>query len=117
STAWARSARRERCVSARSGSGGGLIVSAVLGRTVRDPYESRLASQPEIAERVDPVVYASLGKQGPLTREQVSHYDREGFLELDGVLSDAEVRTLVAELNRLRAAPEGIDRDTLILEP
>ncbi len=92
-------------------------MSAVLGRTERDPYESRVGSKPQIADRVDPVVYSNAGKLGPLTREQVTRYDHEGFLELDGLFSAAEIRTLVAELNRLRAAPEGIDRDTLILEP
>src|SRR5512138_290461 len=92
-------------------------MSAVLGRNERDPYESRVDSKPQIAERIDPVVYSKPGSKGPLTREQVRQYDHEGFLELDGVFSDAELRTLVAELNRLRAAPEGIDRETLILEP
>src|SRR5512138_815211 len=92
-------------------------MSAVLGRNERDPYESRVDSEPQIAERIDPVVYSKPGSKGPLTREQVRQYDHEGFLEIDGVFSDAELRTLVAELNRLRAAPEGIDRETLILEP
>ena len=92
-------------------------MSAVLGRKEHDPYVSRVYNTPQIADRVDPVVYAPAGKKGPLTREQLRQYDREGFLELDGVFSAAEVNTLVAELDRLREAPVGINRDTLILEP
>src|SRR5690606_27763293 len=102
---------------ARSRSGGGLTMSAVLGRKEHDPYVSRVYNTPHIADRVDPVVYAPAGKKGPLTREQVRQYDRDGFLELDGLFSAAEINTLVAELDRLREAPVGINRDTLILEP
>ncbi|NLG74908.1 MAG: ectoine hydroxylase [Xanthomonadaceae bacterium] len=92
-------------------------MSAVLGRKEHDPYVSRVYNTPHIADRVDPVVYAPAGKKGPLTREQVRQYDRDGFLELDGLFSAAEINTLVAELDRLREAPVGINRDTLILEP
>ena len=92
-------------------------MSAVLERTERDPYESRVGTKPQIAERVDPVVHANSRAKGPLSREQVRQYDHEGFLELDGLFDAAEIRTLVAELNRLRTASDGIERDTLILEP
>jgi ectoine hydroxylase len=92
-------------------------MSAVLEQTGRDPYESRVARKPQIANRIDPVVHAPAGARGPLTREQLTHYDHTGFLELEGLFSPAEIRVLSAELERLRAASEGIDPETLIVEP
>lgn len=84
---------------------------------LHDPYESRVAPKPQIADRADPVIYAAPGAKGPLTREQLTHYDHTGYLELNGVFSNAEIRTLNAELDRLRADAKGIDPDTLIVEP
>jgi ectoine hydroxylase len=83
----------------------------------RDPYESRVRPEPEVVDRLDPVVYARTGARGPLTREQVTHYEHTGYLELDGLLSAAEVRTLKAELDKLRVAAQGIDPETLVVEP
>src|SRR5690606_24565182 len=108
-------------VSARSRSRGGLSMSAVLDHSGRDPYESRVASTPEIVGRVDPVVYARAGDKGPLTREQLRQYESQGFLEIDNLFDAGEIETLLAELDRLRRARDGLDREidpeTLILEP
>lgn len=93
-------------------------MSAVLRTTNgRDPYESRQGQAPEIGRRFDPVVHASKAARGPLSSAQITHYDHTGYLELDGLFSAAEVHAMQAELNRLRAAPEGIDPATLIAEP
>jgi ectoine hydroxylase len=93
-------------------------MSAVFESTTeRDPYESRRGRTPEIGRRLDPVVHAGKADRGPLTRAQITHYDHTGYLEIDNLFSATELRTLQAELDRLRAAPDGIDRATLITEP
>lgn len=96
-------------------------MSAVLDHSGRDPYESRVASTPEIVGRVDPVVYARAVDKGPLTREQLRQYESQGFLEIDNLFDAGEIETLLAELDRLRRARDGLDREidpeTLILEP
>lgn len=92
-------------------------MSAVLGHSAHDPYASRVGRHPELVDREDPVVYARSGAEGPLRREQVAYYDRNGFLELEGLFSADEIKVMLNELNRLRAAPEGIDPASLIIEP
>jgi len=92
-------------------------MSAAVNPMDRDPYASRVGREPQIVERQDPVVYAVPGRKGPLSREQVANYEHFGYLELDGLFTSAEIKALVAELQRLRTAPEGIDPETLIIEP
>lgn len=79
-----------------------------------DPYRSRASAEPEIVPREDPVVY---GHSGPLDARQLDHFDRNGFIALDGVLSAGELETLQAEARRLRTDRTDIDPETLILEP
>jgi ectoine hydroxylase len=91
-------------------------MSAVVAAD-RDPYVSRVGREPQIVERRDPVVYTPSGRKGPLSREQVVSYEHFGYLELEGLFTDAEIEAMVAELQRLRTAAEGIDPATLIIEP
>ncbi|HLS82229.1 MAG TPA: ectoine hydroxylase [Steroidobacter sp.] len=83
----------------------------------RDPYRSRVGREPEVANRLDPVVYARPGAPGPLTREQITQYDHTGFLELECLFSAAEIGTLKAELDSLREDASKVDPATLIVEP
>lgn len=92
-------------------------MSALTKRIERDPYVSRVASVPEIVDRVDPVVYARPGTTGPLTPEQVAQYDRQGFLEIDGLFDAEELAAMLTELERLQRAQAELDPETLILEP
>jgi len=97
-------------------------VSAVAQRSGQppresDPYESRVGTAARIVDRADPVVYASSQDEGPLTREQVAHYERTGCLGIEGLFRPAEIETFVAELERLRVAADEIDPATLIIEP
>jgi len=94
-----------------------VSVSALTKRIERDPYVSRVASVPEIVDRVDPVVYARPGTTGPLTPEQVAQYDRQGFLEIDGLFDAEELAAMLTELERLQRAQAELDPETLILEP
>lgn len=92
-------------------------MSALTKRIERDPYVSRVASVLEIVDRVDPVVYARPGTTGPLTPEQVAQYDRQGFLEIDGLFDAEELAAMLTELERLQRAQAELDPETLILEP
>lgn len=80
-----------------------------------DPYESRTRAEPEIAERCDPVVWTPEAA-GPLARDQIAQYARQGFLVLPKLFSAAEVSALLAEMERLAAAADRT-RDDVIVEP
>ena len=84
-----------------------------------DRYPSRVASEPDILPRVDPVVYGDneVRRDGPLTRSQLNAYERDGFLILSDFLSQSEVDVCRAELDRLRGDDEVKARQEAIIEP
>lgn len=82
-----------------------------------DPYRSRLDPEPALVDRVDPVVYGKGAPPPGLDRAMVERYERDGFIELEGLLQPAELAALQRELVRLREDTRGIDPDTLICEP
>jgi ectoine hydroxylase len=82
---------------------------------MRDPYDSRTNTQPEIADRCDPVVWTPDAK-GPLSRDQLELYARQGFLVLPRLFTSVEVIKLMAELQRLAVAADRT-RDDVIVEP
>jgi ectoine hydroxylase len=92
-------------------------VAAAEGIHDGDPYHSRVGSEPEIAERLDPVVHGGLDAEGPLSREQLQAYDRAGFIELSGVFSTDELAALQVEQQLMLENPDKYRKETLILEP
>jgi ectoine hydroxylase len=80
-----------------------------------DVYPSRVADEPSITGRKDPVVHGD--GSGPLTKQQLDTYDRSGFLFLGGFLPPREVEGLHAEMEAVRARGEQEDADTIIREP
>jgi ectoine hydroxylase len=80
-----------------------------------DPYVSRTAAQPELADRHDPVVW-NLDAPGPLSRAQLDQFARQGFLVLPRWFTAAESAALLAEMERLAAAADRT-RDDVITEP
>lgn len=80
----------------------------------QDDYPSRVAREPALLERRDPVIHGS--RPGPLDHGALAGYDRRGFLVQDGLFAPAEVEVLLAERNRLLADVQG-DDDSLIREP
>ena len=82
---------------------------------MKDAYESRTGSQPELAERGDPVVWEPTAP-GPLDRDQLARYARDGFLVWPRLFSAAQVTALLAEMERLAAAADR-SRDDVIVEP
>lgn len=67
-----------------------------------DPYFSRVApSEAEIIPRQDPVLWGGEDAAGPLNREQLAQYEREGYLFQPGLFTPEESEALLAEAHRL----------------
>ncbi len=79
-----------------------------------DFYRSRQGRKCETVERPDPVVWGEGGS--PLAPEQSKHYDKEGFLFLESLLTPAEVDEFLVEARRL-AGGEGVEPEDLVREP
>lgn len=69
---------------------------------VTDRYPTRVSTVLEPMERVDPTVW-SLDAEGPMDGATIAAYDRDGYSEIDGLLSPPEVQAHWAELQRLSA--------------
>ncbi|HLT66234.1 MAG TPA: ectoine hydroxylase [Microbacterium sp.] len=83
---------------------------------MQDIYPSRRAAEPELLPRRDPVTYQAWRPDAPLSREQVEHFDRHGYLVLDGLFDSAELDALQDETRRLLADPSSLDAETVITE-
>ncbi len=83
-----------------------------------DLYPTRVADEPALLERPDPVVAASAYEPGagPLSADQVRDFDRDGFLLVEDLFSLEESRRFLAELHRLAADDELRDQDHVITE-
>jgi len=90
---------------------------------VEDYYPSRNGSASRCSERLDPVVYTSRDdpdstySNGPLSPSSIEDYERNGFVILDSIFSDAEVARFQRELELLRADPGLGSSDMVISEP
>lgn len=82
-----------------------------------DLYPSRQHTQPSWQERIDPVLYRNDLQNAPLTPEQASRFERDGFLILPNVFSAAEVAVFTQELERMSQAPDLLDSPAAIREP
>ncbi len=84
--------------------------------TVIDLYPSRIEAKPRILERQDPVVYRN-AFDGPLTREDLTAYEADGYLFAERFFDEAETAALQEELKRLLEESRGIRKPEIILEP
>ncbi|MPZ39476.1 MAG: ectoine hydroxylase [Rhizobiales bacterium] len=82
-----------------------------------DPYVSRRSAKLATMVRQDPVVYSTWSERSPLTLEQVTSYERDGFLVLKGIFSPDEVAGLRTEAARLEAGSQELEAETTITEP
>ena len=82
----------------------------------QDIYPTRTREHVDMFPRLDPVIYGN-ADQGPLSREQVERYDRDGFLFFDGWLDDDAVRVFREELRRLSDNPTVRNSEGVITEP
>jgi len=82
-----------------------------------DLYPSRVGGPPQLLPRKDPIVHALSQTTGPLSASDLKCFERDGFLALDAVLGDAEIRALRAEAERLRETLAGSGAREVITEP
>lgn len=79
-----------------------------------DPYHSRTSGSWEAAERVDPVLHQGVAP-GPLSKEQLEQFDRDGFLALPGWFSAEEAAGLLEACDALKVEHAG--SDVVVAEP
>ncbi|SNS31376.1 ectoine hydroxylase [Sphingomonas laterariae] len=84
---------------------------------MQDIYPSRKAGEAEFLPRHDPVVHGTWSADAPLTRDQADQFDRDGYLVLEDIFSDAEITFLQTEAGKLLADPNALDAETIITEP
>lgn len=84
---------------------------------MKDLYPSRHADIAEFLPRHDPVVHADWSAGAPIRREQADAFDRDGYLALEDIFSDAEVAFLQREAGKLLADPDALEAETVITEP
>lgn len=80
-----------------------------------DRYPSRVAIEPTISERLDPVVHP--GYDGPLDPELVQAFDDDGFVVLPGLLPPSETAELNNEIDRHAAEQAWLDHPETVVEP
>ncbi|MGA8114047.1 MAG: ectoine hydroxylase [Actinocatenispora sp.] len=67
-----------------------------------DEYPTRKRPTPSLIFRRDPVVWTTAAS-GPVDDATLTEYDRNGFMTVDQLLTDDEVATYTAEMERLTA--------------
>lgn len=82
-----------------------------------DAYPSRQFAHPRWLARLDPVVYPARNRTGPLSEEQLSRFDRDGFLILPDVFSPGEIALFRKELQRLSQDESILQSRAAIREP
>src|SRR3546814_4596409 len=87
------------------------------GSPVTDIYPSRHAATPERKPRLDPVVHGRWSADAPIGRAQAEQFDRDGYLVLENIFTDAEVAYLQAAAGTLLADPAALDPETIVAEP
>jgi ectoine hydroxylase len=85
--------------------------------SIKDLYVSRTDRTSAIIARQDPVVYESGAYASALSEEQLGGYERDGFLLLDDVFSEHEVRAMLDEIQRMGSDPSIMGLDEAITEP
>lgn len=84
------------------------------GGSNADPYVSRAGPESGLVERVDPVIWGS--GDGPLSPEEVTRFEADGFLVKERLFNETEVAEMMAELERLPGAyPESAEE--VVAEP
>ncbi len=83
----------------------------------KDIYASRTDRGSAIIARQDPVVYEGGTYADALSQDQVSSYESNGFLLLENVFSDEEIKALTTEVERMTRDPAIVRREEAITEP
>ncbi|MCJ2180702.1 ectoine hydroxylase [Novosphingobium album (ex Hu et al. 2023)] len=83
---------------------------------MQDLYPTRCSGEPELLARQEPVARRAWEPGAPLTAGQIEQFDRDGYLVLEGLFSEAEIAVLQAEMGRLLSDPAGLKDETVITE-
>ncbi len=78
---------------------------------IQDLYPSRSGVGGAISTRLDPVVYADSDTASPINPALVKQYEEQGFLILENLFSEDEIKNYQLELERLR-----LDEDLKLAE-
>jgi ectoine hydroxylase len=84
---------------------------------MQDLYPTRSGGEPELLARTEPVARGHWHPGAPLSKEQIEHFDREGYLVLEDMFTPEEIAALQAETGRPLADPGGLKDETVIAEP
>jgi ectoine hydroxylase len=84
---------------------------------MQDLYPSRCSPKAEVRERLDPTFHGVWDKDAPLSREQVRQFDEQGYLVIENLFDDGEIRRLQEETHKLLSDPSALDPYTIITEP
>src|SRR5690606_29939033 len=84
---------------------------------VTDIYESRTSGTAAIIARQEPVVYGDGKYADALSAEQIAAYERDGFLVLDSLFSEQEVKGLMDEVLAMPNDSKIASSDEAITEP
>lgn len=83
---------------------------------MEDLYPSRCAACAEVLPRLDPVLHRSWDATAPLSRKQAMQFDEQGYVVLENVFDDDEVKLLQSETKALLADPSALDPYTIVTE-
>ncbi|MEU5181318.1 ectoine hydroxylase [Streptomyces longwoodensis] len=84
--------------------------------TLTDPYPTRGTTEVAVP-RQDPVVWGAPDTPGPLPETDLRAFERDGFLTVDQLITDAEVAVYRRELERLVADPAVRADERSVVEP
>lgn len=84
---------------------------------MKDLYPSRHTQVAAFSPRLDPVVHSDWSEDAPITRSQAEQFDRDGYLVLEDMFSDAEVAFLQQEGGALLSDPDALETETVVTEP
>ncbi|MGO1766878.1 ectoine hydroxylase [Advenella sp. S44] len=84
---------------------------------VTDIYESRTSGTAAIIARQEPVVYDNGTYADALSAEQLASYERDGFLVMDNLFSEQEVKMLMDEVLAMTKDSKIAASDEAITEP
>ncbi|WP_432695966.1 ectoine hydroxylase [Marinobacterium sp. YM272] len=82
-----------------------------------DLYPSRQQEEPQIIERQDPTLYNQNFNNAPLSEAQLKQYERDGYILLPDLFSQAEVKRFLAEMGQMEKDPDLLASETAITEP
>jgi ectoine hydroxylase len=82
-----------------------------------DPYLSRVYPEPQLIDRVDPVVYNREIEQKTLAQAELAFYEQNGYLFMENLFNAQEVLELKRELELIRLYNEDKQSPEIIREP